>query len=106
MNPVRLVFPKARRPVTFVAVAPLVIFGALFAGGCVFAEWRGLVRFSYRPAFALGAVLPWVWWLHHAGGGGLSRGRAVVALFTRFVMIGAFMLLLAEPRAVRRSDTL
>ncbi len=106
MNPVRLLFPKARRPVTLGAVAPLAIFGALFAGGCVLAEWRGLVRFSYRPAFALGAVLPWVWWLHHAGGGGLSRGRAVVALFTRFIMIGAFLLLLAEPRAVRRSDTL
>jgi uncharacterized membrane protein/Mg-chelatase subunit ChlD len=106
MNPARLLFPKARRPVTLGAVAPLLVFGALFAGGCVFVEWRGLLRFSYRPAFALAAVLPWVWWLHHAGGGGLSRGRALVALIVRFVMIGAFILLLAEPRAVRRSDTL
>jgi len=106
MNPVRLLFPKARRPVTFGAVAPLLVFGGLFAGGCYFAEWRGLIRFTYRPAFALAAVLPWVWWLHHAGGGGLSRGRALVSLLTRFVMIAAFILLLAEPRAVRRSDAL
>jgi len=104
--PIRALFPPARRRVTFRALAPLLVFLALFAGGCVFVEWRGLLRFSYRPAFALAVVLPWVWWLHHAGGGGLSRGRAGVALVTRFIMIGAFILLLAEPRAVRRSDTL
>src|SRR5688500_12196143 len=104
MNPARTLFPQSRRPVTLRAVAPPVLLVALFVGGCVLAEWRGWVRFSYRPAFALTLVLPWVWWLHHAGGGGLSRGRALVALGTRFLMIGAFLLLLAEPRAVRRSD--
>jgi hypothetical protein len=101
-----MLFPKARRPVTWGAVAPLLIFIALFIGGCVIAEWRGWIRFTYRPAFALMIVLPWVWWLHHAGGGGLSRGRALSSLLVRFLMIGAFILLLAEPRAVRRSDAL
>ena len=58
---------------------------ALFLGGCAFVERRGILRFAYRPAFWLALVLPWIWWMHHAGGGGLSRGRALAALLTRFV---------------------
>lgn len=106
MNPLRVLFPKARRPVTLGALAPLLIFGALFGFGAAFVEWRGILRFSNVSAFALAAVLPWIWWLHHAGGGGLSRGRALAALIVRFVLVGTFILLLAEPRAVRKSDTL
>ncbi len=106
MNPLRALFPKARRPVTLGALAPLLIFGALFGAGAAFVEWRGILRFSNVSAFALAAVLPWIWWLHHAGGGGLSRGRALAALIIRFLLVGTFILLLAEPRAVRKSDTL
>lgn len=106
MNPLRALFPKARRPVTPGALAPLLIFGALFGAGIALVEWRGILRFSNVSAFALAAVLRWIWWLHHAGGGGLSRGRALAALLVRFVLVGTFILLLAEPRAVRKSDTL
>ena len=106
MNPVSALFPPARRPVTAAALAPLLVFLILFGAGCVFVEWRGVLRFSYLPAFALAAVMPWIWWLHHAGGAGLSRGRALVALLTRLLMLAAFIVLLAEPRAVRRSDVL
>ena len=106
MNPLRALFPRARRPVTFGAVLPLLLFLVLFGAGCTYVEWRGLLRFSYRPAFAFAAVMPWIWWMNHAGGAGLSRGRAVVALWVRLTMIAAFILLLAEPRAVRRSDVL
>lgn len=106
MNALRALFPPARRPVTFGAVLPLLLFLVVFGVGCVYVEWRGLVRFSYRPAFYLAAVMPWIWWLHHAGNSGLSRGRAVIALLVRLTMIAAFILLLAEPRAVRRSDVL
>lgn len=106
MRLLRALFPPARWRVTFGNVLPLLVFLALFGGGCVYAEWRGLLRFSYRPAFALAAIMPWIWWLHHAGNSGLSRGRAVVALIVRLTMIAAFILLLAEPRAVRRSDVL
>ncbi|EDY17307.1 protein of unknown function DUF1355 [Chthoniobacter flavus Ellin428] len=106
MNPLRILFPRARRPVTFGALLPLLLFLVIFGVGCVLAEWRGWFRFSYRPAFYLAVVMPWVWWLHHAGNAGLSRGRAVVALLVRLMMIAVFILLLAEPRAVRRSDVL
>lgn len=44
--------------------------------------------------------------MYHAGGSGLGAGRAVAALLMRFGLIGAFVMLLAEPRAVRRSDAL
>ncbi len=106
LRPLRALFPTARRPVTLGALAPLLAFVAIFTAGCVFVEWRGLLRFSCRPAFALALAMPWVWWLHHAGGAGLSRGRALAALLTRLVMIAAFIVLLAEPRAVRRSAAL
>jgi uncharacterized membrane protein/Mg-chelatase subunit ChlD len=106
MNPLRALFPQARRPVTFSAVLPLLLFLVLFAAGCIFVEWRGSVRFSWRPAFAFAAVMPWIWWLHHAGHAGLSRSRALFALITRLCLVAGFILLLAEPRAVRRSDVL
>ncbi len=105
-KPLRALFPRPRRPVTLGALAPLLVFGALFPAGVALVDWRGLLRFSNPSAFALAAVLPWIWWLHHAGGGGLSRGRALAALIVRFIVVGAFILLLAEPRAVRKSDTL
>ena len=44
--------------------------------------------------------------MHHAGGSGLGPGRALAALLTRLLLVGAFVMLLAEPRAVRRSDAL
>lgn len=102
----RQLVPRARRPVTWRAVSPLLLFAVFFAGVVWWVDWRGLLRFTYWPAFWLSVVLPWVWWMHHAGGSGLSKGRAAVALWTRFILLGGFIMLLAEPRAVRRSDTL
>ena len=102
----RAVWPRARRPATWRSAWPLAAFVVVFAGACIFVEWRGILRFSYRPAFALLVVTPWVWWMHHAGGGGLTGVRALVALFVRFGLVGGMILLLAEPRAVRRSDIL
>jgi hypothetical protein len=102
----RQLVPPARKPVTWRAAAPLIAFLLLFLFLIVFLEWRGFVRFSYWPAFWLMLVTPWVWWLHHAGGSGLSKGRALAALLVRLCIVGGLVMLLAEPRAVRRSDTL
>ncbi len=95
-----------RRAVTWRAVAPLVVFLVVFAGLVLFLEMRGVLRFTRLNAFWLIAVAPWFWWMHHAGGSGLSGVRSVVALLVRLTLVGAFVLLLAEPRAVRKSDTL
>jgi hypothetical protein len=98
--------PPARKPVTWGAVAPLLAFLAVFGAAVVFLEMRSVLRFTYWPAFALLVFTPWLWWLHHASGAGLGRVRGVVALLTRLAIFGVFVVLLAEPRAVRKSDTL
>lgn len=98
--------PPARKPVTGRALAPLLVFLVVFAGAVFGLSSASLLRFTRPEAFWLIALAPWFWWLHHTGGSGLSGGRAVVALFVRLCLVGTFVLLLAEPRAVRKSDTL
>ena len=102
----RSLLPRARRPVTGAALAPLLGFLVVFGAVGVFCEWRGLLRFTRPVAFWWIAVAPWIWWLHHAGGASLGKGRALVALLVRLVLAGVFVLTLAEPRAVRRSEAL
>lgn len=100
------ILPRPRRRVSWGGAIPLVLFLALFIAGCAWAEWSGVLRFSRRPAFLLLLATPWIWWLHAAGSSGLAGARALIALITRLLLAGALILLLAEPRAVRRSDTL
>ena len=44
--------------------------------------------------------------MHVAGFGGLGRVRSIMALEVRLALAGLFVILLAEPRAVRTSDEL
>jgi uncharacterized membrane protein len=92
--------------VTVRAGLPLAAFLALFAGALLFLELGHHVAFTTWTPFLLTAVLPWVWWLHHAGHSGLRGARAVAALMVRFCLIALFIMLLAGPRAVRTSDVL
>lgn len=103
---IRALLPPARRPVTLASVAPLMGFVFAFAAVCTFVEWRGILRFTRPAAFWLIAVTPWIWWMHHAGGASLGKGRALTALLVRLMVAGLFIMALAEPRAVRRSDVL
>jgi uncharacterized membrane protein/Mg-chelatase subunit ChlD len=105
-RPIRALVPSARRPVTLGSLAPLAAFLVVFAAACGFVEWRGLLRFTRPAAFWLIAFTPWIWWMHHAGGASLGRGRALAALLVRLIVAGLFIVALAEPRAVRRSDVL
>ncbi len=88
------------------ALLPLLLFLAAVAGVVVACEMRGWLRFTWWPAFWLLLATPWVWWMHFAGASGLTGWRAHAALVSRLVLVGAFAALLAEPRAVRRSDAL
>ena len=63
----RSFFPAARRPVTLLALLPLLVFLAVFAAAVIVCEMRGIVRFTWKPAFWLMLVTPWVWWMHFAG---------------------------------------
>jgi hypothetical protein len=85
---------------------PLLIFFVIVATAIVLCEWRGWVRFTWKPAFWLLLAAPWVWWLHFAGWSGLTGWRAQIALMSRLLLVAAFAALLSEPRAVRRSDAL
>jgi uncharacterized membrane protein len=92
--------------VTLWSTCPLLVFLALFAGVWIFFELRGIIQFSsLRPLYLL-VVTPWIWWMHFAGLSGLRGARGVLALMTRLALIGVFIMLLAEPRAVRRSNVL
>lgn len=84
----------------------MLIWALLFGGLVVFGETLGWVRFTWKPAFFLLLAAPWIWWLHETGWSGLSGWRAHLALQSRLWLVGIFASVLAEPRAVRQSDTL
>lgn len=98
--------PPPRKPVTVGAALPLLIFLLVFIGGCVSVSLARLVVFSNLAPFGLLALSVWVWWLHVAGYSGLNRTRANIALLVRLCVLGVFVLALAEPRVVRRSNGL
>ena len=98
--------PPPQKRVTVGAALPLVIFLALFIGGCLWVSLTHLVLFSNIAPFGLLALAVWIWWFQVAGFSGLSRGRAVAALVVRLLVLGVFILALTEPRVVRRSNGL
>ncbi|QDT21269.1 VWA domain-containing protein [Gimesia chilikensis] len=98
--------PRARTQVTWRRALPLIFFLLLYAGLCVGLELSGVLLFARPWAFVLILFAVWVWWLSVAGYGGLSRGRALAALLTRLVMLGLFVILIAEPRSVRVRDVI
>ena len=102
----RSLVPAARQRVTLLALSPLLIFAAVYAAAVVICEMRGIIRFTWRPAFWLMLAAPWVWWMHFAGSSRLRGWRAQAALLSRLLLMGIFAALLAEPRAVRKSDAL
>ena len=99
---VHALFPPPRRAVTWRGVMPLVVFLVLFAALVLVLEMRGVLRFTRPNAFWFMAVAPWFWWMHQAGGSGLSGVRGVVALVVRLMLVALFVLLLAENGATRR----
>jgi Ca-activated chloride channel homolog len=99
-------FPPPRRPVRNRDVAPLWVFAIVLAIAWIVVNTKDLVLFVNPKAFFLLLVLPWLWWQHVAGFHGLNGFRSVSALWTRFALATVLVLVLAEPRAVRGSDTL
>ncbi len=99
-------FPPPRQRLTVGAALPLVVFLAVYAGICFYLEFNHKLLFARPAAFGLLAVTVWIWWLHLAGYAGLGRVRSFVALEVRLTLAGLFVILLAEPRAVRTSDEL
>ena len=102
----RSIFPLPRKPVSWLTALPLVIFLIVAVTAVILCEWQGWLRFTRKSAFWLMLAAPWVWWLHAAGWSGLSGGRAQLALQARLLLVFLCAAVLAEPRAVRKSDAL
>ena len=100
------VFPAPHRPVQVRDTLSLVLFLTMFGGSCFLLETLNKVLFVRPEAFFLTAVILWLWWLFLAGATGLSPVRAQTALWIRFVMAAGFIVVLAEPRAVRTHEIL
>ena len=99
-------FPPPRRRVRLVDLLSLLLFLLAFAGICLYLELSHRLLFARPLAFALLAVTPWMWWLHFSGYGGLGPVRSIVALEVRLLLVALFVVLMADPRAVRTSDQL
>jgi Ca-activated chloride channel homolog len=96
--------PRARKRVTPLDALSLVAFLLLFAGLCLYLDRSHRLLFARPGAFALLAVTPWMWWMHVAGYAGLSRFRGILALEIRLILTGLFVVLMADPRAIRTRD--
>jgi uncharacterized membrane protein len=102
----RAVVPAARGPVRPSSVLPAAVFLLVAAGGCLLVVLADLVVFSAPRALLLALVLPWLWWMAHAGHSGLRGARATVSLLVRLCLVVLFIVAMAEPRAVRHTDAL
>ncbi|HLJ11081.1 MAG TPA: VWA domain-containing protein, partial [Planctomycetaceae bacterium] len=100
------VFPPPRGRLRWVDALPLLLFLAVFAGVCLYLELNHILLFARPAAFGLLAATAWIWWLHAAGYAGLGKMRSLLALVVRLALAGLFVILLAEPRAVRTADQL
>lgn len=102
----RAIFPPPRHAFDWIQTAPLVLFLLAFWGAVYWLEQSDTLLFANPTAFGLIAFSAWLWWMHLAGYSGLSRQRAVFSLIVRFALCAAFVMVLAEPRAVRTRDVI
>ncbi|MBN1808222.1 MAG: VWA domain-containing protein [Planctomycetes bacterium] len=100
----RAVFPARRRQVTVAGVLPLALFMVVFFAAWGVFELTRFITFQSPVMMGLVAVTPWIWWMSYQGWGGLDRVRSLFALVLRLLVAGTFIMMLAEPRAVRTSD--
>ncbi len=98
--------PPPRKRVTVGAVLPLAIFLLLFGGGCWWLSLQHVVVFSSVAPFWLLILSVWLWWFHIAGFHGLKGFRSAIALLVRLCVLGCFILALADPRVVQKSNGL
>lgn len=99
-------FPPARKPVTKSQYWLLGIFLLVFAAVAFGLDWFEYLVFEKPYFFVLSIFLPWLWWMHQAGYSGLPKVRGILSLLTRLSIAAAFIMMLAEPRTVRKNDEL
>jgi uncharacterized membrane protein len=97
---------RRARPISSRALLPLVLFFLVLSSFWTTVTTMDWIVFTRPGAFWLFGSAPWFWWLHQRGRHGLSGARSATAVFLRLILSGVLVLLLAEPRAVRKSDRL
>ena len=98
--------PPPRTAVTLRSAAPLIFFVLTFLLTCFLLDRSDTIIFTRLWPFGFILTAPWFWWMHQAGYANLSKGRALIALIARFILLGLFIIALAEPRAVRKDEGL
>ncbi len=96
--------PPPRKRLTWRAGLSLVVFAILFPAVVIGLEAFDVLLFSRPWAFALTPLAVWIWWLQVVGYSGLVRFRGELALAIRLAVFALLVMVLAEPRAVRKSD--
>ena len=99
-------WPPPRRAVTVRSALPFILFMAVFLGTCFALDRLDVVVFTRPWAFALSVLAVWVWRLHVAGYCGLRGYRSLLALLVRLMVLAALIMVLADPRTVRKSNVL
>ncbi|MBA3710210.1 MAG: hypothetical protein H0W83_15475, partial [Planctomycetes bacterium] len=99
-------FPPPRRQLRWWSAWSLLVFLALYAGVVGWLLISRTIAFSAPWSFGWMVVALWAWWLWAAGWGGMRGVRSLLALWVRLSLIGLLAMVLAQPRAVRSSDTL
>ena len=99
-------FPPLRRPVGWRVLLPLLAFLVVYFAAVIGLELSHRVQFTHPAMFVLMFVTGWVWWVWAASASGLNRTRNLLSLLVRLTMVGLFVAVMAEPRAVRRSANL
>jgi uncharacterized membrane protein len=93
-------------PASFRIIAPLFAFLICFGVVWALLEFPHHMTFTAPTWFALLLLTPWFWWMHRAVTTGLSADRALTALLIRLCLFGLFVMVMAEPRSVTKSDAL
>ena len=104
LAPILSLFPSPRREVTWRSALPLIIFDAVFVAVWFGLQWSDVLLFTRPWVLVLLVVTPWVWWMHLAAGAGLSGWRSVASLVSRLALVGLFIMVLGDPRAIRKTD--
>jgi uncharacterized membrane protein len=101
-----ITIPAKRKPFRWFSLLVPIIFLCILGGVYLYLELEHILIFT-RPAwFILLVLTPWFWWQFEAGSSGLYGFRAILAQFIRLAIFAIFVMLLAEPRAVRESKAL
>ena len=101
-----ITIPPPRKPFSWISLLVPTVFLLILGGVYLYLDLWHILVFTKPAWFTLLFLTPWFWWQFETGSSGLYGIRAVLAQFIRLAIFAIFVMLLAEPRAVRESNSL